>query len=78
MLKLKCRMFEESKKSTASENIIITIIIFLVMFVVIQLAESLIPSIMSNSELKQRIIAEGTTDIKRSMEISVDVMKILC
>ncbi len=74
MLKLKCRMFEESKKSTASENIIITIIIFLVMFVVIQLAESLIPSIMSNSELKQRIIAEGTTDIKRSMEISVDVM----
>lgn len=74
MLKLKCKMFEESKKSTASENIIITLLVFLFMFVIIQLAESIIPTIMSNDELQQRIALEGTVDIKRSMEIATEIM----
>lgn len=74
MFKLKCRMFEESKKSTASENIIITLLIFFFMFVLIQLAESIIPSIMSYDELQLRIAAEGTADIKRSMEIATEIM----
>lgn len=74
MLKLKCKMFEESKKSTASENIIITLLIFLFMFVIIQLAESIIPTIMSNNELQQRIALEGSVDIKRSMEIATEIM----
>ncbi len=74
MFKLKCRMFEESKKSTASENIFITLIIFLVMFVIIQIAESIIPSVMSYSELQQRILSEKNVTIQRSMEISIEVM----
>ena len=74
MFKLKCRMFEESKKSTASENIIITLLRFFFMFVLIQLAESIIPSIMSYDELQLKIAAEGTADIKRSMEIATEIM----
>lgn len=74
MLKLKCKMFEESKKSTASENILVTLAIFLAMFVVIQLAESIIPSAMSKSELQERILAEGSVDIKKAMDISMEIM----
>ncbi len=74
MLKLKCKMFEESKKSTASENIFVTLAIFLAMFVVIQLAESIIPSAMSKSELQERILAEGSVDIKKAMDISMEIM----
>lgn len=74
MLKLKCKMFEESKKSTASENILVTLAIFLAMFVVIQLAESIIPSAMSKAELQELILAEGSVDIKKAMDISMEIM----
>lgn len=74
MLKLNCKMFEESKKSTASKNIIITLIIFLFMFVIIQIAESIIPTIMSYEELQLRLSQEKNLDINKSMEISTEIM----
>lgn len=74
MFKLKCKMFEESKKSTASENIIITLLVFLVMFVIIQIAESIIPSVMSYSELQQQIMIDDKIDFKRSIQISTEIM----
>ncbi len=74
MLKLKCKMFEESKKSTASENIVVTLVIFFIMLLVIQIVESIIPTIMSNSELRERIAAEGVTDIKIMMNIATEVL----
>lgn len=74
MLKFRCRMFEESKKSTASDNIIITLVIFMIMLIVIQLVESIIPTIMSNPEMQQRIAAEGTSDMARLMEIGTEIM----
>ncbi len=74
MFKLKCKMFEESKKSTTSNNIIITLIIFFILLLVIQLVESIIPTIMSNPEVQQRIAAEGNADMSRLMEISTEVM----
>ncbi|MDE7098702.1 MAG: hypothetical protein K2O60_06110, partial [Ruminococcus sp.] len=76
MLNIKSKMFEESKKSTASEKIIVNIIVFIVVFFIITLAESVIPSVMSNSELNQRFIAEGlieNRDMKRMIEISMEV-----
>ncbi len=74
MLKLKCKMFEESKKSTASENIIITLFVFLGILILIQITESIIPVILSYDELKQRMATEGAVNFSRSMEISSEVM----
>lgn len=76
MLNLNSKMFEESKKSTASHNIIFNIIAFIILFAVITLAESIIPSIMSNSELNQRFAEENlieSMDFNRMMEISTEV-----
>ena len=74
MLKLKSKMFEESKKSAASENIVVTLVIFFIMLLVIQIVESIIPTIMSNSELRERIAAEGITDVKIMMNIATEVL----
>lgn len=76
MLNIKSKMFEESKKSTASEKIVVNIVVFIVVFFVIALAEAAIPSFMSNSELNQRFAAEGlieNRDMNRMMEISMEV-----
>ncbi len=76
MLNIKSKMFEESKKSTASENLIINIIVFIVIFLIIMLSESIIPTILSNPELQQRFLEEGlieNTDFERMMEISAEV-----
>lgn len=76
MLNIKSKMFEESKKSTASENLIVNIVVFIVIFVVITLAESAIPSMMSNGELQQRFLEEGlldNIDYERMMQISTEV-----
>lgn len=76
MLNLKPKMFEESKKSTASENLIINIVVFIVIFLIIMIAESIIPTILSNPELQQRFQEEGlvkNTDFERMMEISTEV-----
>lgn len=75
-MKIKSEMFEESKKSTASENIIVNIIVFIIVFAVITLAEAVIPTIMSNAELSQKFINEGLTesgDFERMMQISTEV-----
>lgn len=74
MIKLNCGMFEESKKSTASKNILITTIIFFFMLLIIQLAESIIPTIMSYPELQKAIMSEENVDIYRAMEISTEIM----
>lgn len=74
MLKLKSKMFEESKKSAASENIVVTLVIFFIMLLVIQIVESIIPTIMSNSELREIIAAEGITDVKIMMNIATEVL----
>lgn len=74
MLKLNCKMFEESKKSTASEKLFINVIVFIFIFAVILIAESIIPTIISNAELQQRIYNEGITgDFKKMMELSTEV-----
>ncbi len=76
MLNLKPKMFEESKKSTASENLIVNIIVFAVVLVVIMIAESVIPTMMSNSELQHRFLEEGLVDnrdYEKMMQISTEV-----
>lgn len=76
MLNIKSKMFEESKKSTASEKVVVNVVVFIVVFLIIALAESVIPSVMSNSELNQRFVAEGlieNRDMKRMIEISMEV-----
>lgn len=76
MLNIKSKMFEESKKSTASENLIVNIIVFIVIFLIIMLAESIIPTVLSNPELQQRFQEEGlieNTDFERMMEISSEI-----
>ncbi len=76
MLNLKPKMFEESKKSTASENLIANIIAFAVVMLIITLAESIIPAMMSNSELQQRFLEEGlleNSDFNKMMRISTEV-----
>ena len=76
MFNLKCGMFEESKKSTSSENLIINIIVFIAIFLIIILTESIIPTILSNPELQQRFQEEGlikNVDFERMMEISTEV-----
>lgn len=79
MLNLKPKMFEESKKSTASENLLVNIIVFIVIWTVIMIAESIIPGIMTNNELQQRLTAEGlleNMDFGRIMTISTEVSMI--
>ena len=74
-INLNCGMFEESKKSTSSEKNIINIVIFVVIFLIVMLAESVIPTIMSYQDLQKRIIESGisATDTQKLMEISVEV-----
>lgn len=74
MLNLNSKMFEESKKSTASKNLFSTLITFFLIFIVILVAESVIPTIMSYDELQQRILEEGiTNDIKKTIELSTEI-----
>lgn len=72
-MKLNCGMFEEAKKSTASKNIFFNILIFIVIFVIIQLAETVIPTLLTSAEIMKRVLEEGTVDVQRSMEISIEV-----
>ncbi len=74
MLKLKCKMFEEAKKSTASENLFINLIIFVFIFAICLAAESVIPTIMASPEISRRAMEEGVVgDFKKMMEISTEV-----
>lgn len=79
MLNLKPKMFEESKKSTASENLIVNIIVFIVIWAVIIIAESVIPATMSNDELQQRLLEEGlieNMDFGKIMTVSTEISMI--
>ncbi|MCM1133445.1 MAG: CPBP family intramembrane metalloprotease [Ruminococcus flavefaciens] len=76
MFNIKPKMFEEAKKSTASENLIVNIAVFIVIWLLIMIAESVIPGIMSNGELQEKMTAEGlydNMDFSRIMEISTEV-----
>ena len=55
MLNYKPKMFEESKKSTASENLIVNILVFVGIFLIIILAESVIPTILSYDEIQSEL-----------------------
>lgn len=75
MLNLKSEMFEESKKSTASENLIVNIVVFIIIWALIIIAESVIPGIMSNDELQQRLMEEGlleNIDFDKIMAVSTE------
>jgi len=74
MVKLKCKMFEESKKSTSSENIFINLIVFVFIFAICLAAESVVPTIMASPEISRRAMEEGVVgDFKKMMEISTEV-----
>lgn len=73
MLNYKPKMFEESKKSTASENLIVNILVFIGIFLLILLAESAIPLILSFDEIQSQINSVGTADLHTAMEISARV-----
>lgn len=77
MLELKPKMFREAEKSTASENIIINILIFLAVFIVVMLLESAIPAILTMPEIMGRIMDEeligANTDVQQITQISAEV-----
>ena len=70
MLNYKPKMFEESKKSTASENLIINILVFIGIFLIIILAESVIPTILSYDEIQSELAAAGNSDISTAIAIA--------
>lgn len=74
MLRLECKMFEESKKSTASENIFINLIIFVFIFAICIAAESVIPTIAASPEILKRAVEENITgNFNEMMRISTEV-----
>lgn len=70
MLNYKPKMFEESKKSTASENLLVNILVFIGIFLIIIIAESVIPTILSYDEIQAEINAVGNADISTAIEIA--------
>lgn len=74
MLKLECKMFEESKKSTASENIFINLIVFVFIFIICLAAESVIPALAVSPEILRRAVEENLTgDFKEMITLSTQV-----
>lgn len=69
----KPKMFKEAEKSTASENLFVNIIVFVLILLIILVAESIIPSIMVNPELKQFIAENPTTNMKELIKISTEL-----
>ena len=59
MLELKPKMFKESEKSNASENLVILIMSFLFIFGLIFLAEAVIPWLLSKDELNAKLTDFG-------------------
>lgn len=74
MIKLECKMFEESKKSTVSENLIINLIVFVFIFLICLVAESVIPTVAAYPEILRRAAEENIAgDFNKMMEISTEV-----
>ncbi len=73
MLNFKPKMFEESKKSTASENLLVNILVFVGIFLIILIAESVIPIILSYDEIQAEIAEVGNNDIATAISISAKV-----
>lgn len=66
-------MFEESKKSTASENLLVNILVFIGIFLIILIAESIIPVILSYDEIQDEIAAAGNNNFETAISISAKV-----
>lgn len=73
MLNLKPKMFEESKKSTASENLLVNILVFIGIFLIILIAESIIPVILFYDEIQAEIAAAGNNNFETAISISAKV-----
>ena len=59
MPELKCKMFKESEKSAASESIVIQILSFVFIFGIIMLAEAIIPWLLADDEVKEKLTLLG-------------------
>lgn len=66
-------MFEESKKSTVSENLLVNILVFVGIFLIILIAESVIPIILSYDEIQAEIAATGNNGLETAISISAKV-----
>ena len=77
MIKLKSKMFDESAKSLASENLFSLIITFIIVFLLIVLAESVIPFFMSYPDIKQELYEQGylTGEKEMTMKVVNDISK---
>lgn len=73
MLNFKPKMFEESKKSTVSENLLVNILVFVGIFLIILIAESVIPIILSYDEIQAEIAATGNNGLETAISISAKV-----
>ena len=74
MIKIESKMFRDSRKSAVSDNIAVNIATFVFMLLLMMIAESIIPLIMSYDELKLRLLEEAeNSDINRLIEISAEI-----
>ena len=69
----KPKMFKEAEKSTASENLFVNIIVFVFILLIILIAESIIPSIMVNPELKQFMRDNPSAGMKELVQVSTEL-----
>lgn len=70
MINLKPKMFDEASKSHASPNLAVQLISFVVLFLVIYLAESIVPAILSYQPLMDILTEQGKLDEGQKLSIS--------
>ena len=70
MINLKPKMFDEASKSHASPNLAVQLISFVVLFLVIYLAESIVPAILSYQPLMDILTEQGKLDAGQKLSIS--------
>lgn len=70
----KPKIFRDAEKSTASDNLIVNVLVFIFIMAIIMLAEAAIPSIMVNPELKRIIAERGNADFGEMVKISSELM----
>jgi len=75
MLKLRSKMFDESSKSHTSPNIVAIILSFLAVFLVIYVAEAIVPAIVSAKPMNEALKEQGylDSDKKLTFRISMDI-----
>lgn len=70
MINLKPKMFDEASKSHASPNLAVQLISFVVLFLVIYLAESIVPAILSYQPLMDILTEQGKLYEGQKLSIS--------